>query len=391
VLVVDGASDSDPVRTQAYLWRGILGSALEDSEFEVTVIDTLALLSGNQQPAAFDVTVLADVDRLNERAANSLTESLRAGKGLLCAFGSRTDVESFDLHLHGSGDGPLPFRLAGPAGSPHGSGVPRSAVLAMPEHPVLAEFDEEVYREILQMIPVDQWFRTVPESLRADAQVPLRLTDAEQSPLLVTSAFGDGRAAFLTSAPGSEFDPKRWNRLDDQFVVFPLLHGLIKYLALPAEDPFNVTVGTALSCSLPSRPVDVEVLLPERAGGGKLPVTDSPRPLPGGRYGMPPFPGTVMAGIYVCDLQLERDTGREPWSAPFAVRVDPEEGNLVYAPHDDVQQALGIERVETTLPVASTLPADAAANEFGPTLLLLTLLLVVGESAMARFVSVRRN
>ena len=68
-----------------------------------------------------------------------------------------------------------------------------------------------------------------------------------------------------------------------------------------------------------------------------------------------------------------------------------QEGRIVHAAHEDVQQALGIERIATSLPTSSALPAEAAANEFGPTLLLLTLLLVVGESALARFVAVRRN
>jgi hypothetical protein len=98
-----------------------------------------------------------------------------------------------------------------------------------------------------------------------------------------------------------------------------------------------------------------------------------------------------MAGFYVYDLQLERDTGREPWSQVFAVHVDPDEGDLVYAAHTDVQAALGQQRILTALPTETTDTGDAAGNEFGPSLLLLTLLLVVGEAAMARYVSVRRN
>ena len=70
----------------------------------------------------------------------------------------------------------------------------------------------------------------------------LRLSDPDQSPLLVTTTFDGGRAAFLSSAPGSEYDGQRWNRLDDPFVAFPLLHGLVQWLALPAQDAFHVEV-----------------------------------------------------------------------------------------------------------------------------------------------------
>ena len=99
-----------------------------------------------------------------------------------------------------------------------------------------------------------------------------------------------------------------------------------------------------------------------------------------------------MSGIYVVDLQLERDTGKEPWSQPFAVHVDPDEGQLSYAAHEEVRQALGLDGVLTGLPTkTSTGDNDPGASELGPSLLLALLLLVLGEAAMARYVSVRRT
>jgi hypothetical protein len=404
VLVIDGAADDDPLKTYEYFYRGMLDPiSLADtppvtddlggelSMFEVTAADTLALLSGQKSPEDYDVTILADVDRLNERAASAIERALRAGKGLLVALGRHVDPASYDLQLSLAGDGPMPFRLGRRAGSPAGAGVERAPKIELPHHPALREFQEDVYREILQMIPIYQWFTTPADSLRDDAQVVLRLTDPDQSPLLITTTYGEGKAAFLTSAPGSEYDGARWNRLDTQFIVYPLLHGLVEWLALPAQDPFNVTVGMDLTCSLPVRPTDVEVLLPERAGGRKQPFSEDARPLPGGRYAVPAFAATTMAGFYVYEAQLEREAGREPWNQPFAVHVDPDEGNLSYAAHSDVQQALAIDRVLTSMPSESQDAGDPGGNEFGPPLLLLTLLLVVGEAAMARYVSVRRS
>lgn len=400
VLVVDGAADRDPLQNQEFFYRAFLdpvslepgGDQPADlARFEVFTCDTLALLSGQQVPSAYDLTVLGDVDRLNERAAAGVLQALQAGKGLLVAFGEHTDPESFNLHLFGIGDGPMPFRLARRMGSERGAGVPRMPVIAAPEHPVLAEFQEEVYREILQGTPVYEWFGSVADTLREDAAVVLQLTDRDQSPLLVTAGHGEGRAAFLTSAPGPQLDPDRWNQLESPFVVYPLLHGLCQWLALPRQDPFNAAVGAALTCTLPARPADVEVVLPERAGGRKVPVSEDPRPLPGGRYAMPAFANTTLAGFYVCDLQLEHDSGREPWSRPFAVHVEPEEGRLEYAPHESVREALGVDRVLTALPSEVTGSVDARGSELGPTFLRLLLLLVVGEAAMARYVSGRRN
>ncbi len=403
VLVVDGAADDDPLKTYGWFYKGMLDpadfgartaereAAGELGRFDVTTSDTLSLLSGQRDPAEFDVTILADVDRLNERAAAAIERALRAGKGLLVAFGRRADAASYDLQLHAAGEGPMPFRLGPPAGGAAGSAQARAATIALPQHGTLSEFDEDVYREILQAVPVYQWLTTPADSRDEKAEVVLRLTDPDQSPLLVASTFDEGRAAFLLSAPGSEYDGQRWNRLDDPFVVFPLLHGVVQWLAKPARDVFQVEVGGELSATVPARPVDIEVVMPERAGGKKLPLADEPRALPGGRFALPPWSGAVMAGFYTVEMELQRETGKEPLSQTFAVRVDPEEGALQYAPHQDVQSALGLERVLTQLPTDTERADSASDDELAPSLLLLTLLLVLGEAAMARYVSVRRT
>lgn len=392
VLLVDGAADDEPLRSYQHLWRLILDpdpSALPT--FSVEAVDTLALLGGQCSPKDFDVTVLADVDRLNQRATTELVAALQAGRGVFVTFGEKADPESYNLHLHAAGEGPMPFRLDGPRGGAAGSSTPRAPSIALPDHPVFREFDEAAYREVFQSVPVWRWLGIVADSLGKKAEVAAVLTDAEQSPLLVVQPFGEGKAVFLTSAPGSEYRPDRWNRLDFPMVAFPLLHGLVKFLALPATDPFHVPVGAELSCSLPARPTDVELQRPDRDGGGRLPIGDDPRPLPGGRFALPAFGNTLYAGFYTYELMLDRDNGKEPLSLPFAVNVDADEGALLYAAHDEVVQALGIPRVLTNLPAATAASEDPAASDLGPLLLLFTLLFVVAEAALARFVSVRRS
>jgi hypothetical protein len=73
------------------------------------------------------------------------------------------------------------------------------------------------------------------------------------------------------------------------------------------------------------------------------------------------------------------------------VHVDPEEGQLSYRAHDEVRQVLGLQAILSDLPATLTAAADSKKSELGPTLLLALLLLVLGEAAMARFVSVRRT
>ncbi len=392
VLLVDGAADGDPARAYAWVWQRILDpdpAALPT--FAVEARPPLALLGGQVSPKNYDVTVLADVERINQRAATALGEALQAGRGVLVAFGEQADVESYNLHLYAAGAGPMPMRLLPATGGQVGSSTARAPVLAMPEHPLFREFEEEIYREVFQAIPVWRWLPLAPGSLDPAAQVPARLDDGDQSPLLVTKAFGEGKAVFLTSAIASEFRPDRWNRLDDPMVAFPLLHGLVKWLALPASDPFAATVGAELSCSLPARPENLELQRPERDGGGKIPLAEDAEALPGGRFRLPPYTDTTVAGFYVFDLQLDREAGKEPLSLPFAVNVDPEEGELRYPAHDEARQALGLPRILTTLPATVTADDGADRSDLGPTLLLATLLFVLGEAALARFVSARRS
>jgi hypothetical protein len=240
-------------------------------------------------------------------------------------------------------------------------------------------------------VPVYRWFGIEPDSLAKDAVVPVALTDAAQSPLFVVRSFGEGQAVFWLSAPSSEYKPDAWNRYDDRMVAFHLLHGAIKWLSLPATNPFQATVGAALTCSLPARPENVAVQLPERDGGQKVLASDEPRPLAGGRYALPTWTQTQRAGFYQFDLQLDRDSGKEHLQLPFAVNVDPDEGDLRYVGHDDLCLALGIPRVLTGLPTESAGAAVPESSELGPSLLLATLLFVLAEAAMARLVSVRRS
>jgi len=392
VLLVDGAADGDPLLSYRYLFQALLDpDPTTLPTFAVETVDALALLSGQCTPKNYDVTVLADLDRLNQRATAALVEALQAGRGLLVEFGPQTDAESYNLHLHAAGPGPMPFRLLRAMGGAPGSSMPRTTTITAPAHPLFAGFAEPIYREVFQANPIWRWYGIAADTLAADATVVARLTDADQTPLLTTRLFGEGKCVFLTSAIASEYRPDRWNRLDDPMVALPLLHGFVKWLALPGVDRFHAPVGAELSCSLPARPENVEVNRPERDGRAKSPLAEESKPLAGGRYGLPPYGDTCYAGFYVFDMMLDRETGKEPLSLPFAVNVDPDEGDLRYASHEQTRNALGLQSVLDSLPAATTAVDDPDRSDLGPTLLLLTLLFVLGEAALARYVSVRRS
>lgn len=391
VLLVDGEAGGDPLLAHQFVWQMLDPDPVSLPTFAVETVDITALLGGQCTPKNHDVIVLADVERLNERATQALLEALQAGRGLFVTLGERADAQSYNLHLHGAGDGPMPFRLTQKIGGTPGSAQSRTATLLMPEHPLFREFPEDVYREILQNLPFWRWHGSAAESLHPDAAVLMRMTDAERSPLLVARPFGEGKAVFLTSTIASEFKADRWNQLNDGMVSLPLLFGLVQWLALPAVDPFQAEVGAELSCSLPVRPENVEVLRPDRDGRPKAPLAEDATALPGNRFRLGPLADTAYAGFYVFDMMLDREAGKEPLSLPFAVNVAADEGELRYVGHEEVRTALGLPRVLDALPAIAEVADDPDRSELGPTLLLLTLLFVLGEAALARYVSVRRS
>lgn len=391
VLLVDGEAGGDPLLAHRFVWQLLDPDPASLPTFAVETIDLLALLAGQCTPADHDIVVLADVERLNDRAARALVAALQAGRGLVVAYGERADVHSFNLHLHAAGEGPQPFRLTGRRGTPLGSGSHRTSAITAPDHPVLREFDEERWRAVLQNVPIGCWHGLAADTLADDAAVVLTLNDADQSPLLIARPFADGKAVFLMSPLASKYRPERWNLLHEPMVAFPLLWGIAQWLALPATDPFQAEVGAELACSLPARPENAELQRPERDGRPKLPLAEEPQALPGGRYRLGPIADTAFAGFYVVDLLLDRPSGREALSLPFAVNVGLEEGDLRYAAHEQVRQTLGLPRVLDGLPGARTTADDPDRSELGPSLLLLTLLLALGEAALARHIAVRRS
>ena len=391
VLLVDGEAGSDPLQSHAFVWRMLDPDPTSLPMFAVDVVDLVALLGGQCTPKDYDVVVLADVERLNERATTAVLDALRAGRGLFVAFGERADVASYNLHLHAAGEGPMPFRLLGKQGGPLGSAVARNLTIEAREHPLLREFAEESWREILQAVPIARWHGVAADSLGKTATVLARLTDADRTPVLVANDFGEGKAVFLQSPIASMYRAERWNLLHELNVALPFLFGTAQWLALPALDPFQAQVGAELTCSLPARPENVEVQRPERDGRAKAPLGEEPVALAGDRFRMPSLNDTTFAGFYLFDMVLDRPAGKEALALPFAVNVDPDEGDLRYAPHEQARTALGIDVVLDNLPAIAESSDDPDRSELGSTFLLMTLLFVLAEAALARYVSVRRN
>ncbi|MBK8978234.1 MAG: BatA domain-containing protein [Planctomycetes bacterium] len=399
--------------------------------FDPVVVDKIAFLSGRVQPADFDLVVLANLSALGgQDIADALTDAVRAGTGLFAMLGAGVDDTSYNVGLYRGGRGPMPMAVESDDGrgrgfapggdSNYGTRVERR------DHPVFRDFNEDVWIELLESVPIYRYLGTDRTTLAAlrraddaaetepgtppsapppgDASAPadetlaprgevlLSVRDASESPLLVASRYGAGKALFLLSPISRK--PDRWNRLDTSFagLTFMLLWPAAQWLTLPAIDERNVLAGSALSTTVRERPTNLSIVPPERAGVPQFAVGGEATPVPGDRFALPPDRRTGYAGFYVYEMTLgeERGSALERREL-FAVNPDPAEGDLDYLSHARAAELLGVERIVADLPESADSAVDAGIDELGPLLLWATLAFLIGEAAMARFVSRRRT
>lgn len=404
VLLVEGSNEDEVDLQDATHLERILDPTRGEGPPELTPfalrsVDTVTFLSGRESLDEYDLVILANVPRLNESASTALETFVRSGKGLFVMLGDRIDASSYNLHLHGSGDGVQPGMLIEERGfAASGDRYYGSEILA-PDHAAFRDFSEAVYFQIFEALAIHRfWFldmaRPTPaggetESDPTAPHVIASVRDPQQSPLLVTRDFGQGKAAFLTSAIHRR--PQRWNALDYEVTAFPFVHQLAHWLTLPSVDPFNVLVGTNLTATTPRRPTEFAIVLPERGGSGKVPIGDEARPLVGGRYALPPYGQTAHAGFYTYEMLSDVGGAQERDQFTFAVNPELDEGDLRYYSHQAARDRLGIESITSDLPSDGEAAIQASFSELGPLFLWLTLGAVLAEAALARWVSGRRK
>jgi Aerotolerance regulator N-terminal len=395
VLLVEGSTEPEEALQDSFWIRAILDPTKgqgppEVTQFGTKVIDSISFLTGREELTRYDLIVLCNVERLTEQAATRLRAAVRGGTGLFLMLGNRSDLLSYNLHLHGAGgeDALMPMRLTRVDGYTPGGKNYFGSTITAPDHPVFADFRDKEYRVYLEVTPIYRLVVADKSSLAKDAQVLCHVRDSQQSPLLVASSVGEGKVLTLTSHITNR--PDHWNRLDYYRIAFRLFFPAAHWLSHPVTDPFNVQVGSALTTNLRERPTDLAVVLPERAGGNKEPVGDEARALPGRLFALPPFANTAYAGFYSYEMNLRSGGDGQQVRLPFAATADPKEGELQYLSHAVVRERLGVNTIRTSLPQTANGISQSTVTELGPFLLYCVLFFVLGEAALARWISRRR-
>jgi hypothetical protein len=412
-LVVEGSSETDPALRTSTLLVEILDptggeGAADLTPFRPTIVEPVSLLTGRVRPADYDLVVLADVDRLNAQTGDVLSDAVRGGTGLLVMFGANTDPDSYVAHLRRGGLGPMPMTLGSPRGHAPGSDQWFRAAITARDHPILREFLDDAYLQLLELVPVWRYLGAelvappaptseplqagspIDETATPRGEVLVELRDAARSPWLVASHFGGGRALFLTS-PIARI-PERWNRFDSPVAGLPflLLWPMAEWLTAPGSERRNVVVGESLSITVAKMPRDLAIIVADRAGGAKQPLGEEARPLAGGRYALPAFGRTEHAGFYEFEMQLG-DDGTSRHRELFAVGADVDEGQLDFLGHLRMRERFGFEQVFTELPTMANAAVDSGVRELGSWFLWLTMSFLLGEAALARMITRRRT
>lgn len=323
VLAINGAPDPESLELDEL---GLLTFALlppeddalraGDGPFDLTVVQRGDLGSGRYPLANYDFFLLANVDSLPTRVIEELEDRVRSGAGILFAMGDRVDPNEYaERFFNSDGTGLLPAEPIARRAVPSR----RTDYFRISDFDgqseILSFFEDDRWRPYLTEIPFFEFMEVTPlQDARVLARLDERTLDNLGAPLLIERTFGRGRTYLWTST----LDPA-WTRLPlSPRTSIPLFHELVRAGGTLRGPTREVDLGSPLVAEVDLFPRSPVVVRPD---GTRRPLEDEPSELSGGRFRLNLVERAEEAGVW----QLETEEGP---ARPFAVLVDPEEGDL---------------------------------------------------------------
>lgn len=328
VLVVEGEEGQGPLDGEADLLRLALapsGDLLTGVEPVVVAPEALRELD----LSGFHAVFACNLEAWPPERVPDLERWVARGGGLCLFLGDLVDAAAWARDLHKRGQGLLPCAPGRRVEAPREEEAPS---LSAPEgeHPLAQVFQGD-RNPFLRRVRarVRQGLRVSAED-DATTRVVLRLDDAERTPFLLEKPVGEGRVVLVNAT--ADLAWSSWPR-DPSFIV--TAQELVRALA-PAA-----TAGRNLACGQPLE----RALNPARTwprGRVTVPGQDAPAELhaearPGSDALWLSLPDTRRPGVYTLELQPRSG---DPVREPYAINVDPREGDLARADEAQVMAAL---------------------------------------------------
>ncbi len=335
VLVIDGNPSSAYGESDSFfLQKALSPRGRSISGLELTVTDDTSL--SEWQFGEFQVIYLTNVYRLEEGVRQRLSAWVEDGGGLVVVLGDRIDEESYNTDLYQDGKGMLPVQLGKVAGDDEAE-TWRDVQLVEESHPTLTLFSGDS-NPLLANVKIFQWWdTTIPKEKLDEGSVSVLANigdDTSTAPLLVESAWGEGRLLTVTTA--LDLDWNNWPMEAASYLI--MLQEITRYLATKRSTAGDLLAGEPLTqdLELTSFRPDATIGTPT---SGSLPVRA--RPVTAGAETATwqiDFEDTSRRGFYELTLT---DTDSNELPVLFAANLDPAESQLDRVTPDTLKSALG--------------------------------------------------
>ncbi|MBS3764328.1 MAG: hypothetical protein KGZ25_13605, partial [Planctomycetes bacterium] len=361
VLIVNGDPSVIPHQDGSFYLNLALGGMSKNnaslSPIEPRVITDRELQS--ERLSNYATVVLANVSTITPQMAQSLTNYVRNGGGLLIFLGHNVDPASYNMAIgkaaeetvevvaHKGGENPevkekkdvarsfelLPANL-GQVRTPKGEDAYFSVWNQNARHPIL----RDIIRDIkLNRAQIKRFFALQESPDHGTTGTELITLNA--GPLMVEQKFGSGSVILFTISctPG-------WSNIPLKPFFLPLLHQTIYYLARTSSQRSSTPVGMAYRLPIPEVEETTKVSFypppteeQKREGRTPEPITVKSELGRAGHSAI--FKQTNRPGIYRAEVAVGKGLRREL----FAVNVPLKESNLSRIPVSEVQKRIDLE------------------------------------------------
>lgn len=401
VLIVDGATGERAALHAANFLRLALTPAGRDKgrESDTALDDPLRFLVNAVVTNAADLytitdlaqyraVVLADVARLPSAVADRLTAYVKRGGGVWIAPGARAEPEFYNTWQSPAGERVTPALLRERAAAPEPVRLePRSF-----SHPAL-KLVAEPRQSDAALCLVSAYWKLAVDGRDADVRSGALL--AQGDVFLAERQFGQGFVVMTAVSPD-----RRDSNLPGLKSFVPLAHELVYYLAAPLNVNANVAPGSeyAMDVGTPpgfDRDEPTNAITVRLPGGAVRPAALSgvpPRPVL--RFGETREPGLYRIALPAALAQPLAGATNAVKDLAFTVLRQPEESTFntlsesdLAAVHTRIDSFVAASREE----MLTAFVGDVPGQELWRVLVLCAILTLLAETALARWIAVKRR